>query len=117
MRSIETNYIRKMLFDQQVILYKKYHYYVRNAFFEFRKQASDVPEMLLDEINAEIMAVRVNREKVIYGKMGFVYKVQRKDRERTYPWGSDSGRFLSFGSTCLDTQQQRRISYFSTFRQ
>ncbi len=31
------------------------------AFEELRKQASDVPEMTLDEINAEIAAVRKNR--------------------------------------------------------
>ena len=30
----------------------------KNAFYELRKQATDVPEMSLDEINAEILAVR-----------------------------------------------------------
>ncbi len=33
----------------------------RNAFYELRRQAADVPEMSLDEINAEISSVR--REK------------------------------------------------------
>ncbi len=32
-----------------------------NAFHELRKQAADIPEMTLDEINAEIAAVRVER--------------------------------------------------------
>ncbi len=35
----------------------------RNAFHELRKQAADVPEMSLDEINAEIMAVRAERKR------------------------------------------------------
>ena len=30
----------------------------KNAFYELRKQAADVPEMSLDEINVEIMTVR-----------------------------------------------------------
>ena len=30
----------------------------KKAFYELRKQAADVPEMSLDEINAEIMTVR-----------------------------------------------------------
>ena len=30
----------------------------KNAFHELRKQAADVPEMSLDEINAEILALR-----------------------------------------------------------
>lgn len=30
----------------------------KKAFYELRKQAADVPEMLLDEINVEIMTVR-----------------------------------------------------------
>ena len=34
----------------------------RNAFFELRKQATDLPEMSLDEINAEISAVRTERK-------------------------------------------------------
>lgn len=34
----------------------------RNAFYELREQASDVPEMSLDEINAEIEAVRAERK-------------------------------------------------------
>lgn len=34
-----------------------------NAFQELRKQAADVPEMSLDEINAEIAAVRVERRR------------------------------------------------------
>ena len=32
-----------------------------HAFEELRKQAADVPEMSLDEINAEISAVRANK--------------------------------------------------------
>ena len=35
----------------------------KNAFYELRKQAADVPEMTLDEINAEILAVRKERKK------------------------------------------------------
>lgn len=34
-----------------------------NAFWEARNQASDVPEMSLDEINAEISAARSERKK------------------------------------------------------
>ncbi len=34
----------------------------KNAFYELRKQAADVPEMTLDEINAEILAVRKERK-------------------------------------------------------
>ena len=34
----------------------------KNAFYELRRQAADVPEMSLDEINAEIMAVRSERK-------------------------------------------------------
>lgn len=34
-----------------------------NAFQELRKQAADVPEMSLDEINAEIAAVRAERRR------------------------------------------------------
>lgn len=34
-----------------------------NAFWEARNQASDVPEMSLDEINAEISAARAERKK------------------------------------------------------
>ena len=34
----------------------------KNAFYELRKQAADVPEMTLDEINAEILAVRKERQ-------------------------------------------------------
>ena len=34
----------------------------KNAFHELRKQAADIPEMSLDEINAEIMAVRLERK-------------------------------------------------------
>ena len=30
----------------------------KKAFYELRKQAADVPEMSLDEINVEIMTVR-----------------------------------------------------------
>lgn len=32
------------------------------AFYELRKQAADLPEMTLDEINAEIAAVRAERK-------------------------------------------------------
>ena len=35
----------------------------KNAFFELREQAADVPEMSLDEINAEISAVRAERKR------------------------------------------------------
>ena len=34
-----------------------------NAFLELRQQAADVPEMSLDEINAEIAAVRSKKYK------------------------------------------------------
>lgn len=34
-----------------------------NAFWEARKQASEVPDMTLDEINEEIASVRVERKK------------------------------------------------------
>ena len=33
----------------------------KNAFYELRNQAANVPEMLLDEINAEIQAARAER--------------------------------------------------------
>lgn len=35
----------------------------KNAFYELREQAADVPEMSLDEVNAEISAVRAERIK------------------------------------------------------
>lgn len=35
----------------------------KNAFYELRRQASDVPEMSLDEINAEILATRAERKR------------------------------------------------------
>lgn len=35
----------------------------RRAFYELREQASDVPEMTLDEINAEIAEVRAERKR------------------------------------------------------
>ncbi len=35
----------------------------RNAFHELRRQASDIPELSLDEINAEIQAVRAERKR------------------------------------------------------
>lgn len=35
----------------------------KNAFYELRRQAADVPEMSLDEINAEILAVRAERKR------------------------------------------------------
>lgn len=35
----------------------------KNAFHELRRQAADVPKMSLDEINAEIMAVRAERKR------------------------------------------------------
>lgn len=35
----------------------------KNAFYELREQAADVPEMSLDEINAEISAVRAGRKR------------------------------------------------------
>lgn len=34
----------------------------KNAFYELREQASDVPEMSLNEINAEIEAIRMERK-------------------------------------------------------
>ena len=34
----------------------------KKAFYELRRQAADVPEMSLDEINAEILAVRAERK-------------------------------------------------------
>lgn len=34
----------------------------RNAFYELRKQASDIPEMSLEELNAEISAARAERK-------------------------------------------------------
>lgn len=33
----------------------------KNAFYELRKQAADIPEMSLDEINAEIIAARTDK--------------------------------------------------------
>lgn len=36
---------------------------VKNAFYELREQAADIPEMLLDEINAEISVVREERKR------------------------------------------------------
>ncbi len=35
----------------------------KNAFYELRRQAADVPEMSLEEINAEISAVRAGRRR------------------------------------------------------
>lgn len=35
----------------------------RKAFHELRKQAADLPEMSLDDMNAEIMAVRAERKR------------------------------------------------------
>ncbi len=35
----------------------------KNAFHELRRQAAEVPEMSLDEINAEIQAVRAERKR------------------------------------------------------
>lgn len=35
----------------------------KNAFYELREQTSDVPEMSLDEINAEISIARVERKR------------------------------------------------------
>lgn len=35
----------------------------KNAFYELRRQAADVPEMTLDEINAEISAARAERKR------------------------------------------------------
>ena len=35
----------------------------KNAFHELRRQAADVPEMSLDEINAEILAARAERKR------------------------------------------------------
>lgn len=35
----------------------------RNAFYELRRQAANVPEMTLDEINAEISAARAERKR------------------------------------------------------
>lgn len=35
----------------------------KKAFFDLRKQAVDVPEMTLDEINAEIAEVRAERKR------------------------------------------------------
>lgn len=35
----------------------------KKAFYELRKQADDVPEMTLDEINVEILAVRAERKR------------------------------------------------------
>ncbi len=34
----------------------------KNAFHEMRKQVADIPEMSLDEINAEILATRTERK-------------------------------------------------------
>ena len=35
----------------------------KNAFYELRKQAADVPEMSFEEINAEISAARAERNR------------------------------------------------------
>ena len=37
----------------------------KNAFYELRRQAADVPEMSLEEIDAEISAVRTERVDII----------------------------------------------------
>lgn len=34
----------------------------KNAFYELRREAADVPEMSLEEINAEILAARAERK-------------------------------------------------------
>lgn len=39
-----------------------------NAFYELRRQAADTPEISLDEINAEISAIRVKRNSIKYKK-------------------------------------------------
>ena len=36
---------------------------VKKAFYELREQAADIPEMLFDEINAEISAARAESKK------------------------------------------------------
>ncbi len=36
---------------------------VQNAFYTLREQAAEVPEMSLDEINAEISAARTERKR------------------------------------------------------
>lgn len=36
----------------------------KNVFHELRRQAADVPEMSLDEINAEIMAVKAGKNSI-----------------------------------------------------
>lgn len=35
----------------------------KNAFYELRRQAADVPKMTLDEIDAEILAARAERKR------------------------------------------------------
>ncbi|MBR5565850.1 MAG: type II toxin-antitoxin system RelB/DinJ family antitoxin [Roseburia sp.] len=35
----------------------------KSAFYQLREQAADVPEMSLDEINAEISAIRAERKR------------------------------------------------------
>ena len=35
----------------------------KNAFYELRRQAADVPEMSLEKINAEISAARAERKR------------------------------------------------------
>lgn len=35
----------------------------KNAFYELRRQAADISEMSLDEINAEILAARAERKR------------------------------------------------------
>ena len=35
----------------------------KNAFYELRRQVANVPEMTLDEINAEISAIRAERKR------------------------------------------------------
>lgn len=35
----------------------------KNAFYELGRRAADVPEMSLDEINAEILATRAERKR------------------------------------------------------
>lgn len=42
----------------------------KNAFYELREQAADVPEMSLDEINVEISVVRAERKRLQWSLIG-----------------------------------------------
>lgn len=52
--------VRGMVMTEQELT--QFRTEARNAFYELRRQAADVPELSLDEINAEISASRVEKK-------------------------------------------------------